>query len=80
MSRYGLSIKILERPFPGGALIEWTDDLRGIVDTALWTEITLRKNAKCPITATELTKGSKAYRPIGNQLYRYERLAPAAVA
>lgn len=79
MSRLGLSIRILERPFVGGVIIEWTDTLQGTVSDALWTEITLRKNCKCPISGADLRKGEKAYRPVGNQMYRYQRIAPAVI-
>lgn len=43
-------------------------------DVALWTSARLRKPNRCAATGALLLVGSEAYRPAGNQRYRYERI------
>lgn len=45
----------------------------------LWTRRKLRKESKCAATSSVLPKGSMAYGPIGNESYRYCRLAADVV-
>ena len=46
---------------------------------ALWSRCKLRKPRACAATGTQLAKGEIAYRPTGNQLYRYRRLSQTYV-
>lgn len=43
-------------------------------DVALWTSARLRKPNRCAATGAILDTGTEAYRPSGNQGYRYERI------
>lgn len=43
-------------------------------DVALWARCKLRKPTTCVATETPLNVGDEAYRPVGNQMYRYERI------
>lgn len=44
-------------------------------DTAIWSAGKLRKDSRCVFTGEPLSKGEVAYRPIGNQMYRSERMS-----
>lgn len=71
--------EILERPGDGLVLLLYTDALRGISDVALWSRVRLRKHCRCALTGVELHPGDQAYAPVGNQLYRMQRIAAALV-
>lgn len=59
--------------------IERTDYFNG-TNTAPWAKSKVRKPKDCAATGAPITVGEWAFRPIGNQSYRYERLSLAAVA
>ena len=44
-------------------------------DTALWSKGKLRKAKRCAVSGKEMSVGSEAYRPVGNQQYRSSRIA-----
>lgn len=69
---------LIETPGPGLALIS-RRERRGGTDTAIWSECTLRKTKECAITGRTLKPGTKAYRPTGNQMYRYERISAEVI-
>lgn len=46
---------------------------------ALWARAKLRKPAKCVVTGIEMDKGEWAFRPVGNQDYRYQRIHPIVI-
>ena len=48
-------------------------------DRALWATAKMRKVCKCAFCKAAIQKGDVAYRPLGNQMYRYERLCQACV-
>lgn len=48
-------------------------------DRALWSSAKARKEAVCALTGRPIAKGEVCYRPIGNQLYRYERIREDAL-
>ena len=44
-------------------------------DMALWARVAVRKPHRCVVSDAELRRGDLAYRPVGNQSYRMERIA-----
>lgn len=65
----------------GLAAVQRTDHLmrRGDTDTAIWSLANTRKATRCAATGEEIPKGMPAWRPVGNQQYRMERLAAGAL-
>jgi hypothetical protein len=68
---------VTDRLAPGLVRILRTD--RGSGDAALWSKVKSRKPCKDAATGFPLPAGSSVYRPVGNQMYRYERLEASAV-
>lgn len=46
---------------------------------ALWTTAKTRKPFRCAMTDKECPAGTVAYRPVGNQQYRYRRINAEAL-
>lgn len=56
-------------------VLEWGDGTQ-----AIWTRVKLRKECKCTRCWGEIMeKGTEAFRPLGNQQYRFSRLCVACV-
>lgn len=60
---------LLERPAAGLARVRHPSG-----DVALWAWCQVRKRHVCRITGREQGSGTM-YRPVGNQMYRYERIS-----
>lgn len=70
------SFKVIEEPAPGMLILErysWFDGS----DRALWSLVKMRKSHKCAATGIDIAVGEEAFRPVGNQSYRYERISKA---
>jgi hypothetical protein len=65
--------KVVGRLAPGLVTIFRSshDDL----STDPWAVVTVRKDTKCAATGIAIPKGARAYRPMGNQMFRSERIA-----
>lgn len=69
---WGVNYLVADRPGDGLALIQ--RDGYSSVSTALWTRGRLRKRCRCAVTGLKLVPGDEAYRPVGNMIYRSERI------
>lgn len=65
--------RIMQVMTPGVARIAYDGD------PAVWVRCKLRKYTTCAATGTPLLPGMVAFRPIGNQMYRGQRVADHAV-
>lgn len=70
---YGPKIRIVAEPAPGMLVLTYDGD------QAVWALVRLRKHCRCAVTGYDMVKGEMAYRPIGNQMYRYVRIADFAL-
>lgn len=72
---------VVERLAPGVVRIMRSSH-RGdgpVGDTAVWVSAKTRKPCQDAATGAEIPTGSVCYRPVGNQMYRAERLLAAYV-
>lgn len=61
--------RLVRRPADGMAVI-----IHPSGDMAVWARRKMRKSRTCPISGQRLAPGDLAYGPIGNQMYRAERI------
>lgn len=59
--------------------IEIKADGLAMVDGVLWARGKLRKVTACAITGRLMDKGELAYRPIGNGMTRWKRIAATEI-
>lgn len=67
-------VEFIEMPAPGVARLRY-HDWQGKASVAVWSLTTLRKTKKCIVTDWFMEPGTKAWRPVGNQNYRMERIS-----
>ena len=70
MNHVGL-IKVLNE---GVVVLRWLGRTSSDRD-GLWTRCKLRQRTKCTVTGVELSPGDTAWRPVGNQDYRGQRVS-----
>ena len=50
---------------------------RDELDLALWTTVKVRQPHTCKVTGDPIPVGTKAFAPVGNQMYRGHRISAA---
>lgn len=69
-------IKVLSE---GVVVLRWMGDTASPRD-ALWSKGKLRKTIRCAVSGDLLKPGDMAWRPMGNQDYRSERISTATIS
>lgn len=74
----GAEARVVRRMASGLVVLKY-DARFGYEGTDVWSKCKLRKPAKCSVSGIEMQPGDEAYRPVGNQQYRADRIHPMIV-